>query len=404
MAIDFPSSPTLNQIYTFGSRSWQWNGTGWDIYASGGSGTVGATGATGPQGNTGAISFTSSTTAPAGATYGDMWFNTTSGNIFVYITDGTSSYWVEPFGPQGATGANGTNGTNGATGVTGATGATGATGSNGATGATGATGIQGVTGNTGATGAQGIQGVTGNTGATGSQGNTGATGAQGIQGGNAGRIYYLWAGVTADVAGYKKAVTSPSPNVITSITTTVTGTSDVFIASFITDVGEPGVGSLPTGIAERLIHAYQNDNVNCIARLNFQLWKRDLAGNETLLRNGYSENFSNQTKAEIRWTVVYATAFSFLTTDRLVFKVYAARVGGPSSFGVITSYEGEDVSYVKTTISAGSVGPQGATGATGPQGNTGATGATPTDYVISVNGQTGAVEYIVDFKRGWFLS
>ena len=45
----------------------------------------------------------------------------------------------------------------------------------------------------------------------------------------------------------------------------------------------------------------------------------------------------------------------------------------------------------------------GATGATGPQGVTGATGPVG-DYVISVNGQTGAVEYIADFKRGWFLS
>lgn len=49
------------------------------------------------------------------------------------------------------------------------------------------------------------------------------------------------------------------------------------------------------------------------------------------------------------------------------------------------------------------VGPAGPTGATGPQGVTGATGPVG-DYVISVNGQTGAVEYIVDFKRGWFLS
>jgi hypothetical protein len=102
-----------------------------------------------------------------------MWFNTTSGNVFVYITDGTSSYWVEPFGPQGLQGATGANG------VSGATGATGSNGSNGATGATGSQGIQGVTGATGATGEQGIQGVTG---ATGSQGVTGATGSQGIQG------------------------------------------------------------------------------------------------------------------------------------------------------------------------------------------------------------------------------
>lgn len=29
MAIDFPSSPTLNQQYTFNGRTWQWNGTAW---------------------------------------------------------------------------------------------------------------------------------------------------------------------------------------------------------------------------------------------------------------------------------------------------------------------------------------------------------------------------------------
>jgi hypothetical protein len=41
---------------------------------------------------------------------------------------------------------------------------------------------------------------------------------------------------------------------------------------------------------------------------------------------------------------------------------------------------------------------------TSERGATGATGATPTNIVNSVNGQTGAVQYIVDFKRGWFLS
>ena len=67
-----------------------------------------------------------------------MWFNTTSGNAFVYITDGSSSYWVEPFGPQGTTGASGTNGTNGTNGATGAQGIQGIQGIQGATGATGA--------------------------------------------------------------------------------------------------------------------------------------------------------------------------------------------------------------------------------------------------------------------------
>ena len=250
---------------------------------------------------------------------------------------------------------------------------------NGAQGATGATGPQGATGTNGATGATGAQG------ATGPQGATGATGPQGIQGGNAGRIYYLWAGVTADVTGYKTASTSPSPNAVTTITTSANDASGVtgdLVRSFITDIGEPGVGSLPVGIAERLIHAWIDDgNQNCVAQLNFELYKRNLAGTETLLRNGFSDEFTNHTIQEIRWTVAYATAFSILTTDRLVFKVYVKNVGGPHSFNVVTSYEGANVSYVKTTISAGAVGPQGATGntgATGETGNTGATGATGT--------------------------
>jgi hypothetical protein len=40
----------------------------------------------------------------------------------------------------------------------------------------------------------------------------------------------------------------------------------------------------------------------------------------------------------------------------------------------------------------------------GSDGVSGATGGVVGDYVISVNGLTGAVQYIVDFKRGWFLS
>lgn len=34
MPLDFPTSPTLNEIYTFGGRSWQWNGTAWDVYST----------------------------------------------------------------------------------------------------------------------------------------------------------------------------------------------------------------------------------------------------------------------------------------------------------------------------------------------------------------------------------
>jgi hypothetical protein len=65
MPLNFPDSPTLNQIYTSGSNSWQWDGTVWNALSSsivGINGTNGVTGATGPAGATGAIG----PTGPAG--------------------------------------------------------------------------------------------------------------------------------------------------------------------------------------------------------------------------------------------------------------------------------------------------------------------------------------------------
>jgi hypothetical protein len=34
MPLDFPTSPALNQIYTSGIYSWQWNGSAWNVYST----------------------------------------------------------------------------------------------------------------------------------------------------------------------------------------------------------------------------------------------------------------------------------------------------------------------------------------------------------------------------------
>jgi len=34
MPLDFPTSPAPNEIYTFGGRSWIWNGIAWDVYST----------------------------------------------------------------------------------------------------------------------------------------------------------------------------------------------------------------------------------------------------------------------------------------------------------------------------------------------------------------------------------
>ena len=34
MALNFPASPILDQIYTVGNSSWKWNGTSWNAYTA----------------------------------------------------------------------------------------------------------------------------------------------------------------------------------------------------------------------------------------------------------------------------------------------------------------------------------------------------------------------------------
>lgn len=57
MPLNFPDSPSLNQVYTSGSNSWQWDGAAWNAISSSTVGPAGPMGATstvpGPTGPTG---------------------------------------------------------------------------------------------------------------------------------------------------------------------------------------------------------------------------------------------------------------------------------------------------------------------------------------------------------------
>jgi uncharacterized protein YcnI len=181
-------------------------------FAAAPQGVTGNTGATGATGDDGQFSV-AATTPPAAPEVGDAWYDSASGNLYVYY-DG---YWVEAAsandGPTGNTGATGATGNTGATGITGDDGqfstvattppatpeigdawydassgnvyiyydgfwveaASANDGPTGNTGATGATGNTGVTGQTGANGQTGATGVTGSTGVTGQTGPTGPT-------------------------------------------------------------------------------------------------------------------------------------------------------------------------------------------------------------------------------------
>jgi len=153
MAIDFPADPSINQIYTFGAKSWVFNGNGWVLRNV----TFGETGPTGPTGPTGEK-----------GDKGDK---------------GDPGIQGDP-GPQGPTGATGPTGPIGLQGIAGISGY-------GYTGAIvdgdflyislvdpdGVIGISYSIGNV--RGPKGDQGVQGNTGSTGEIGPTGADGISG---------------------------------------------------------------------------------------------------------------------------------------------------------------------------------------------------------------------------------
>ena len=53
MAINFPTTPSVNQVYTYGSRTWTWTGYGWQATSTtlGPQGLQGNQGVQGPGGN-----------------------------------------------------------------------------------------------------------------------------------------------------------------------------------------------------------------------------------------------------------------------------------------------------------------------------------------------------------------
>jgi hypothetical protein len=79
MAINFPSNPANNQIYTYDNRIWIWanNYSVWRSGTTNGFGVVSV-----------------GSTPPAAASSGDLWWNSDTGNMFVYYNDGDTSQWV----------------------------------------------------------------------------------------------------------------------------------------------------------------------------------------------------------------------------------------------------------------------------------------------------------------------
>ena len=78
MGFNFPDAPTPGQVY--GSYTWDAATGAWKLTASGGSGGGG--------------SITVSDTPPASPVAGALWWESDTGNLYIYYNDGDSSQWV----------------------------------------------------------------------------------------------------------------------------------------------------------------------------------------------------------------------------------------------------------------------------------------------------------------------
>lgn len=169
--------------------------------------------------------------------------------------------------------------------------------------------------------------------------------------GNGGRIFYLSPSISSGIAGYKLAGVYPSAAAEQTIVTNNTGTGDTLIGSFCTPLLQPDIHSLPAGLAYRNIWC-KTDGASAVARMKMELYQRTALGIETLLRSSYSMNFFGTDEQMIHW--IYADAFdhTLALLDRIVFKLYVARVSGGSG-SVLTTifFEGVDrASHIVTTV------------------------------------------------------
>ena len=208
--------------------------------------------------------------------------------------------------------------------------------------------------------AAGIPGPKGDKGDKGDTGATGATGPQGAPGQSAGRIFYYIFSDTSDIAGYRTLSEMPGPGTEVSVPVTCTGTADTLVGRFVTEPGVPGEVPWPPGTVFRRIFASTSAGS---ARLHVEVYKRAENGTETLVRSEFSPAFSNTTATLQDWTVILPyPGVAMSVTDRLVSKVYAARVSGPGTMTVTCYFEGVYGSHIQTTISAGAQGPPGPPG------------------------------------------
>ena len=199
----------------------------------------------------------------------------------------------------------------------------------------------------------------------GANGNTGATGPQGPQGFSTGAIYYFNLSQVDVPTGFSQMSLIPlfTPGQLVNVAGPTTGAFNY--ATFITDVGNPGVISINAGnwifdLVMSLDVPFTNQFMYAeIGTWNGVSFSSINAGEPVeLIAGAVNEHY--------RFGVAVPTT-AITLTDRIVIKFWVENIAVGETFTAY--YEDDDVGQVITSLSAAVAGATGPTGPTGPPGS-----------------------------------
>jgi hypothetical protein len=157
--------------------------------------------------------------------------------------------------------------------------------------------------------------------------------------------YFFYAASSSTIPVYHEASIAPSINSLQTLTFSAI-TNNQILTSFVTDLGVPNSTSIPAGIYNFEINAQQTAG-GTVVQLFFELFKRDISGNEILLIT--STNSSALTSVKVNYSINASSAISLTmsATDRLVTKVISNLTGGGAP-NVVLGVEDQTVASLTT--------------------------------------------------------
>jgi hypothetical protein len=171
-------------------------------------------------------------------------------------------------------------------------------------------------------------------------------------------LYLSAAPDASGIATYLTASRAASGLSETALSATLTGTGPFTVANFVTAPGDPGANAYPPGVPVHQLYATVSDGAG-VASIVVETRKREGDGTETVLATSLPSTLNGTAPAVLPVYSNVTAGAAMGVTDRLVFKVIASRVSGPTSFAVNLYVDGTtNRSTASTTGSGdGTIGP-----------------------------------------------